>query len=173
MPADSTILASLDGKWFNFKFNANYKPPCRSSNVEFTTNNWFHLEKLGTNFALYKTMQVLDKCELLKLPNASTASLNFKRYAVALGGAVLSYNPRMDAYDLKIVDYDDTSEYNLQYDSENLLLEGIEFENSLPKDTSGFVAYVETVGNVVPKCFETVDFMRLYKRIYCQQTKDE
>ena len=173
MPADSTILASLDNKWFNFNVTIDYKPPFKSSKAEFIENRWFHLEKLGNNFALYKTMQVLDKCELLKLPNASTASLNYKRYAVALGGAVLSYNSRTDAYDLKIVDYDDTSEYNLQYDSENLLLEGIEFENSLPKDTSGFVAYVETVGNVVPKCFETVDFMKLYKRIYCQQTKDE
>ena len=118
-------------------------------------------------------MQVIDKCDLRKLTNASTASLNFKRYAVALQGAVLSYNPRMDAYDLKIVDYDDTTEFNLQYDYENFLLEGITFENSLPKEKSGAVGYLETVGNVVPKGFENVDFMKLYKRIYCQQTKVE
>ena len=172
MPADSTILASLDNKWFNFNATANYKPPC-NSNVELIINRWFHLEKLGTNFALYKVLQVIDKCNLKKIPNASIAPINFKRYAVNLSGAVLSYNPRMDAYDLKIVVYDDTTELNLQYDYENLLLEGIVFENSLPKEKSGVVGYLETIGNVVPKGFENVDFMRLYKRIYCQQINSE
>ena len=172
MPADSTILASLDGKWFNFNVTVNYKPPC-NSNVEFIQNRWFHLEKLGTNFALYKVLKANDKCELKKISSASTAAVNFKRYAVALQGAVLSYNPRMDAYDLKIVDYDDITEYNLQYDYENLLLEGIVYENSLPKDKSGAVGYLETIGNVVPKGFENVDFMKLYKRIYCQQINSE
>ena len=50
MPADSKILASLDGKWFNFNATVNYKAPC-NSNVEFIKNRWFNLEKLGTNFA--------------------------------------------------------------------------------------------------------------------------
>ena len=172
MPADATVLSSLDGKWFNFNSTANFKPPC--SNAEIISNRWFHLEKLGETFSLYKVLTVIDKCNLLKIPNASTAGINYKnKYSVSLQGAVLSYNPRMDAYDLKIVNYGDITEYNLQYDYENLGLEGIFFENCLPKEKSGLVGYTKSFGNDVPKCFENVDFMKLYKRIYCQQTKAE
>ena len=168
MPADSTILASLDNKWFNFNTTLNYKPPC--SNAETIINRWFHLEKLGENFALYKGIEAIDKCNLLKI--SKTPVINYKnKFNISLQGVVLSYNPRMDAYDLKIVDYEDTSEYNLQYDYENLRLEGIAFENSLPKEKSGFVGYNKSFGNDVPKCFRNVDFMKLYKRIYCQQIK--
>ena len=173
MPADSTILTGLNGKWFNIIATTNFKVP-NNYTAEVGIDYWFHLEKLGTNFALYKVLQVIDKCNLKKIPNASISVLNYKnKYSVNLCGAVLSYNPRMDAYDLKLVDFDDTTEVNYQYDYENNKINGSAFENSLPKEKSGFVAYQETIGNVVPKCFENVDFMRLYKRIYCQQTKAE
>lgn len=145
----------------------NYEQP-NSKNTPLEFYNWAQLEFLDPNgnYALYKVLQVLSKKELLKIPNATTAQINYKNlWAVSLQGGVASYNRVTGEIILQLTDYDDKSEWQFNLDGD--VYYGVTYEFSVTTPFSGGnVGGSTLVRTLPPPGFENTNFNCLYACIY-------
>lgn len=170
--------------WWNYELLINYKEPIKTIKLNLST--WYNIETINENTILFKCLQIIDKKNLEKIPNASVNDINYTTkcqckhkqsdskckcqcgYSIALQGAVITNKEGI----LHVVDYDDNSFTDFTTISEDYM-EGNTKETALPSQTGGNIGFYQGKKGEIPDDFKNKDFNKIYKKIYNQGIKND
>lgn len=167
------VFKNIEGFYNNKTVFDFYKP--KDSLQKLQLYNWFKLQYLDSSqtFALYKVIQIIYKEEYENVLNFATSMPVDDLFRFSIQGAVARYNKSTGKFNVRIVDYDDKSEWEYEGDNEKIF-NGFTTEVSLNTDLNNdnYLFGGNVGGGFIKKMkypikdFKNTKFNDLYQKIY-------